>query len=179
MSRWIALIGIALMVSLPAAGLEPEERMQDPALEERARALYQDLRCVVCQNQSLDDSPAQIAADMRAVVREQLRSGASNEAVRDFMVARYGDYVLLAPPVQPSTYALWLAPGVILLAGAVGVAWFLARRRQTPTPEPLSAEERTAIDRLLAEGKADGTGADKRAAEKREPGGRETDGRGS
>lgn len=150
MSRWIALVA-ALLVCLPAMALEPEERMDDPALEARARTLYQDLRCVVCQNQSLDDSPAEIAADMRAVVREQLRGGATNAEIRDFMVARYGDYVLLEPPVQPSTYPLWLAPGVLLVLGAALVAWFLMRKRQTPATEPLTAEERAAIDQLLAE----------------------------
>lgn len=155
MQRW--LIGLAaLLVALPALALEPEERMDDPALEARARALYQDLRCVVCQNNSLDDSPSQLAADMRAVVREQLRAGASDQAVLDFMVARYGDFALLTPPVQANTYALWLAPVALVAIGGVIVVIALRRRRAAPTPDPLTAEERAAVDRLLAEEREDG-----------------------
>jgi len=141
----------ALLLALPAVAVEPSEVLPDPALEARARELGRALRCVVCQNQSIDDSSAEVAADMRRAVRERLVAGDSNAAVFDFMVARYGDYVLLRPPFKPGTLLLWLgAPLVLLVAG--GALLFAARRRTAApvaAPEPLSDEERQRLDRIL------------------------------
>lgn len=149
MRRVLALL--ALLLALPAVAVEPSEVLSDPALEARAREIGRALRCVVCQNQSIDDSSAEVAADMRRAVRERLVAGDSNQAVFDFMVARYGDYVLLRPPFKPGTLLLWLgAPLVLLVAG--GALLLAARRRRAVpagAPEPLSAEERRRLDSLL------------------------------
>jgi cytochrome c-type biogenesis protein CcmH len=141
---------LALLVALPALAVEPSEMLKDPALESRAREIGRALRCVVCQNQSIDDSAAEVAHIMRGAVRERLTAGDSDEQVMQFMVARYGDYVLLKPPFKPETLILWLgAPLVLLLAG--GALLLAARKRQTveTTPAPLSDEERARVDSLL------------------------------
>ncbi|MEC8180560.1 MAG: cytochrome c-type biogenesis protein, partial [Pseudomonadota bacterium] len=117
-----------------------------------ARALSQNLRCLVCQNQSIDDSDAGLARDLRLLVRERLTAGDNDAAVIDFVVARYGDYVLLTPPVKPATYALWFGPPLLLAAGGL-VIFFAARRRRTeasePAPAPLTVAERARLARLL------------------------------
>jgi cytochrome c-type biogenesis protein CcmH len=139
----------ALLLALPAFATEPSEVLPDPALEARAREIGRALRCVVCQNQSIDDSSAEVARDMRRAVRERVVAGDSNQAVFDFMVARYGDYVLLKPPFRAGTLILWLgAPLVLLVAGG---ALFLAarRRKKVAAPLPLSDEERRRLDALL------------------------------
>jgi len=116
--RAVALL--ALLFTLPALAVEPSEVLSDPALEARARTIGQALRCVVCQNQSIDDSAAEVAHDMRRAVRERLTAGDSNDQVFAFMVARYGDYVLLKPPFKSGTLVLWLgAPLLLLLRCAV------------------------------------------------------------
>jgi cytochrome c-type biogenesis protein CcmH len=141
---------LALLIAVPALAVEPSEMLKDPALEARARTLSRELRCVVCQNQSIDDSAAEVAHDMRVAVRERLGAGDSDQAVMDYMVARYGDYVLLEPPFKPRTLFLWLgAPLVLLVAGAA--LFFAARRRPTvQAPAPLSETERQRLDSLLA-----------------------------
>ncbi|TAJ24329.1 MAG: cytochrome c-type biogenesis protein CcmH [Reyranella sp.] len=147
--RGLLALVAALLLALPALATEPSEVLPDPALETRAREIGRALRCVVCQNQSIDDSSAEVARDMRRVVRERVVAGDSNQAVFDFMVARYGDYVLLKPPFRAGTLVLWLgAPLVLLLAGG---ALFLAARRRKPVaaPQPLDAEERRRLDALL------------------------------
>jgi len=139
----------ALLLAAPALAVEPSEMLKDPELEARAREISRSLRCVVCQNQSIDDSQAEVAHDMRVAVRERLSAGDSDRQVMDYMVARYGDYVLLDPPFKARTLVLWLgAPFVLLVAG---IALFVAaRRRQAPTtPAPLSEAERQKLDRLL------------------------------
>jgi len=142
---------LALLFSCPALAVEPSEVLADPALEARARAIGQALRCVVCQNQSIDDSAAEVAHDMRRAVRERLSAGDSNDQVFAFMVARYGDYVLLKPPFKTGTLVLWLgAPLLLLVAG--GALLVAARRRQRAglaSPRPLSDEERRRLDALL------------------------------
>lgn len=149
---------LLMIAALPALALEPEEILDDPALEARARQLSLEVRCVVCQNQSIDDSPAQIAADMRRAIRERLVAGDGDDQVLAFLVDRYGDYVLLRPPFRPGTYLLWFGPGLVLLIGAIGVAWSLRRRANQPEPDPLTPDERAAVDRLLGR-KADNEGA--------------------
>ena len=145
------LLLAVLLLSFPALATEPSEVLPDPALEARAREIGRALRCVVCQNQSIDDSSAEVARDMRRAVRERLVAGDSDAAVRDFMVARYGDYVLLKPPFRAGTLVLWLgAPLLLLVAG--GALLLAARRRKAmpvASPAPLSDEERRRLDSLL------------------------------
>jgi len=139
---------LALLFALPALAVEPSEVLPDPALEGRAREIGRALRCVVCQNQSIDDSVAEVARDMRRAVRERLVAGDSDSDVFGFMVARYGDYVLLKPPFKVGTLVLWLgAPLVLLIAGG---ALLIAARRRKPIvpPTPLSDEERRRLDAL-------------------------------
>jgi cytochrome c-type biogenesis protein CcmH len=137
------------LIALPALAVEPNEMLKDPALEARARDIGRNLRCVVCQNQSIDDSNAEVAHDMRRAVRERLTAGDSDKQVYDFMVVRYGDYVLLQPPFKPSTLILWLgAPLVLLLAG--GILLVAARRRRViEAVAPLSDDERARVESLL------------------------------
>ncbi|OBS51400.1 MULTISPECIES: cytochrome c-type biogenesis protein [Methylosinus] len=113
----------------PALAISPDEKLADPKLEARARVIASELRCLVCQNQSIDDSDAPLAKDLRIIVRERLKEGASDAEVRDFVVARYGDFVLLRPPVKPETLLLWTAPLIALVGGSI-VLYFAARRRR-------------------------------------------------
>jgi cytochrome c-type biogenesis protein CcmH len=120
---------VALTVTLTSAfAVLPEEVLKDPALESRARVISQDLRCLVCQNQSIDDSNAPLAKDLRVIVRERLTAGDSNEQVFGYVVARYGNYVLLKPPMQQDTLILWLAPFLLMII-ALGVAFTYLRKR--------------------------------------------------
>ena len=149
--RVILVFLLALVLSPAAHAVEPSEMLQDPALEARARAIGRGLRCVVCQNQAIDDSNAEVAHDMRRAVRERLVAGDSDSAVFAYMVARYGDYVLLEPPFRAGTLILWLGgPLVLLVAGA---ALLLAARRRRTVPAapaaPLSEAERKRVDALL------------------------------
>ena len=136
----------------PGLAFTPDEPLGDPALEARARALHAELRCMVCQGQSIADSNAPLAQDMRAIVRERIADGASDDGVRDFLTDRYGDYVLLDPPVKPETYALWFGPAAVFVAGAAVAVALLRRSRAGASgagAEPLSAEERRRLDTLL------------------------------
>ncbi|MGE0714685.1 MAG: cytochrome c-type biogenesis protein [Alphaproteobacteria bacterium] len=145
------LAALLLLLATAAAAVEPGERLADPALEARARALSRELRCLVCQNQSIDDSSAPLARDLRLLVRERLQAGDDAAAVKDYLVARYGDFVLLRPPVKPETWALWAAPPLVLAAGAVVLfAAFRRRRRAAAQPAPLSPAERARVAALLA-----------------------------
>ena len=147
-----ALIVAAIAWVLPAGAVLPDEMLADPALEARARDISQDLRCLVCQNQSIDDSNAPLARDLRLLVRERLKAGDSDQAVVDYVTARYGDFARLKPPFQPNTWLLWLGPLAVAALGAMGVAWRLRRRSaaaQDAAPPPLSAEERETLARLL------------------------------
>jgi cytochrome c-type biogenesis protein CcmH len=123
-----AVVLIAAALLRPALAVQPDEIMADPALEARARGLSKELRCMVCQNQSIDDSDAPLARDLRLLVRERLKDGDSDQQVLDFLVARYGDFVLLKPPFNWHTALLWLGPPAVLLTGAL-VLVMLARRR--------------------------------------------------
>jgi cytochrome c-type biogenesis protein CcmH len=136
------------MASSPALAVQPDEILKNPALETRARALSQELRCMVCQNQSIDDSDAPLAKDLRVLVRERLTAGDSDSKVIDFLVTRYGEFVLLRPRVNAHTALLWLAPFAILIIGAIG---FLAARRRTASANParLTAEEEARVNALL------------------------------
>ena len=145
--RWLALI--CFLMSAAAFAVQPDEQLADPKLEARAREISQGLRCVVCQNQSIDDSDAPLARDLRVLLREQLVNGATDQQAKDYLVARYGNYVLLSPPFQFSTLALWLGPLALLLAGGFGVATYVRRRRVPVGPEGLTVEEQQRLDTLL------------------------------
>ncbi len=151
----VLLLGLLPVGLLPVAALavQPDEMLADPALEARAREISRNLRCVVCQNQSIDDSDAPLARDLRLLVRERLTQGDSNVQIYDFLVARYGDFVLLRPPVNPSTWLLWFGPAAILLLAAIGVVvWFRRRRHVVTEVAPVSEAERARIARLLQDG---------------------------
>ena len=138
----------------PALAIVAGESLDDPVFEARARDIGKGLRCLVCQNQSIDDSNAGLAKDLRRLVRERLVAGDSDQAVEDYIVERYGDYVLLKPPFKPITYALWLGPGLMLLIAGWGVVVFLRRQsRRSPVAEaPLDDDERRRLDSLLDDG---------------------------
>ena len=131
--------------------VDPAEMLKDPALEARARTIGQALRCVVCQNQSIDDSSAEVARDMRRAVRDRLTAGDSDDQVFAYMVARYGDYVLLKPPFKTGTLLLWLGgPALLVVAGIALLIAARRRARRTVAPtQPLSAAERQRLDALL------------------------------
>lgn len=137
---------VAFTMAAPARAVQPDEMLPDPRLEQRARALSQHLRCMVCQNQSIDDSEAPLAKDLRLLVRERLKAGDSDPQVIDYMVARYGDFVLLKPRFSWQTVVLWLTPAIVLLVGGFGLLIALRRRRSlaaAAAPPPLTpAEER-------------------------------------
>ena len=138
-----------------AHAVTPDEVLRDPKLEMRARMISQDLRCVVCQNQSIDDSNAPLAHDLRVLVRERLVAGDSDEQARDFIVARYGNFVLLKPPMQLNTLALWVGPAFFVLVAAIGFGAYVRRRLTNPasqTPASLTTAERERINELLSEG---------------------------
>ncbi|MCU0832543.1 MAG: cytochrome c-type biogenesis protein CcmH [Rhizobiaceae bacterium] len=121
------LLAVAALFAAPALAVMPDERLADPAMEERARVISKDLRCMVCQNQSIDDSDAPLAKDLRVIVRERLMAGDSNREVIDFVVARYGEFVLLRPRMNLNTVALWASPLVLVLGG---IALIAIRRRR-------------------------------------------------
>ena len=143
------LMLVAFVPSAPSIAVEPNEVLVDPVLEARARALSKNIRCLVCQNQSIDSSNASLAKDLRVIVRERLIAGDSDIQILDFLVARYGDYVLLKPPVKPTTYALWYSPGVLMTLGFFAVIVFLARRRKIVRPDPLDAAEAARMVQLM------------------------------
>jgi len=149
---------VTMMLSLipvMAGAVFVEERLPDPAKEERARDIAEGIRCLVCQNQSIMDSNADLAKDLRAIVRERVAAGDSDDQVREFLLVRYGDWVLLNPPFKMRTLILWLGPLVVFIGGAIATVMFL-RRRSVPEgaaakAKPLSSEEQAAFDALMAE----------------------------
>ena len=150
-ARFVYALLLALFLAGTAWAVEPSEMLKDPALEARARSISRELRCLVCQNQSIDDSNADLAHDLRVIVRERLAAGDSDEQVKAYLVARYGDFVLLDPPFKTKTLLLWLGPAILLLLGAGGI-YALLRRRPAAAPEaPLSEAERRRLAELTAE----------------------------
>jgi cytochrome c-type biogenesis protein CcmH len=154
--------GRALLAALAGAlclagASDPAERLSDPAQEARARHLMQQVRCVVCQNESIDDSDADIAADLRRIVREEVKAGRSDEQIKAFLVDRYGDFVLLRPPFSPAAAALWLTPFLVLLGA--GAVLLLRIRRPGPESEPELSEDEEAALQALTNGGRDSHGS--------------------
>jgi len=153
----IAVLTAALAGAAAHAAVEPDEILTDPAMETRARGITRQLRCLVCQNQSIDDSNAPLAKDLRRLVRERLKAGDSDEAALAYVVARYGDFVLLRPPVKSTTWLLWFGPAVLLVAGAAFLVVRMRRRTgiATAAPAPLDDAEARRVAALLGKpGKA-------------------------
>jgi cytochrome c-type biogenesis protein CcmH len=143
------ILGALLALAAPAYAVLPNEQLSDSALEARARHISQELRCVVCQNQTIDDSDAPLAHDLRVLLRERLLAGDTDEEAKAYLVKRYGNYVLLKPPFERETYLLWLGPFLVLALGGVIAGFYLAdRSRMTPEPQ-LSAADRAKLDDLL------------------------------
>ena len=149
MMRRLLLAAGFLLTALPAFAVNPDEVLADPALEARARALSAQLRCMVCQNQSIDDSNAELARDLRLLVRERLKNGDSDEAVIDYVVSRYGEFVLLNPRLRGETLLLWGAPVVLFLAGATAMILFVRKRGGKPTGTPLSEAEKAELEKVM------------------------------
>jgi cytochrome c-type biogenesis protein CcmH len=150
--RTLSMIAVALsLLAVPALAVQPDEILADPALESRARTLSQELRCMVCQNQSIDDSDAPLAKDLRVLVRERLTAGDRDEQVIDFLVARYGEFVLLKPRLSAHTALLWLAPFSVVLLGAWGLISLWRRRGAASevTQTPLTVAEQARVSELL------------------------------
>lgn len=146
----IAALLSSLLLPCAALAVKPDEILKDPALEARARTLSQELRCMVCQNQSIDDSDAPLARDLRLLVRERLEKGDSDKQVLDYLVARYGNFVLLKPPVEPATFLLWALSPLVLIVGIATLVIMARRRRMVALEaEGLSTEERRRLDALV------------------------------
>jgi cytochrome c-type biogenesis protein CcmH len=149
--RIILLILVLSANAVATLAVEPGEMLKDPALEARARAISRELRCLVCQNETIDDSNADLAHDLRALLRRRLQAGDSDSAAIDYIVSRYGDFVLLKPPVEPATYLLWFGPAALLILGAGGAWLYLRRRGDRAAEPPLSPEEKQRLEALLRE----------------------------
>jgi cytochrome c-type biogenesis protein CcmH len=154
--RSLVLSVVLLVSAMSALAVQPDEILKDPALEQRARALSRELRCMVCQNQSIDDSDAPLARDLRILVRERLQAGDSDKQVINYLTDRYGDFVLLKPRLNARTVLLWSLPMLVLLGGAAGLVVFLRRQRsdegqpdQPDSAQPLTAEEQKRLAELV------------------------------
>jgi cytochrome c-type biogenesis protein CcmH len=148
--RRAILAALFIVLAQSAAAVQPDEILADPKLEARAREIGKELRCLVCQNQSIDDSDAPLARDLRLLVRQRLVHGDSDAAVRQYVVARYGTYVLLKPPFEPETYLLWFGPLLLLGAGAA-TAYVFYRHQTAVPPQTLTEEERRQLETLRGE----------------------------
>lgn len=148
MMRRLVVAIVILFSALPALAVNPDEVLKDPVLEHRARGLSAQLRCMVCQNQSIDDSNAELAKDLRVLVRERLTDGDSDKQVLDYVVSRYGEFVLLKPRLSAKTIALWAAPIALLLIGAFAMLVFVRTRPAQRAVAPLSEAEKARIEEL-------------------------------
>ena len=154
--RRVLILALALLFSWPAMSEAAVDRpLDDAALEARALRLHQEIRCLVCQGQSIGDSNSELAYDLRQLVRERLSAGDSDDTVLDYLHQRYGDFVLLEPPVHPGTYALWFGPPLLLVIGGLTVFLYHRRNRRpaAAAPAPLSEAERRRLDALIGEDK--------------------------
>jgi cytochrome c-type biogenesis protein CcmH len=148
MMRWV-LAGLLCLLPAVAAAKEAAPAADDPVLEQRLMRLAQELRCLVCQNESLADSHADLAADLRNQIRAQMKAGRSDEQIKAWLTQRYGDFVLYRTPVKPVTVVLWFGPFVLLLGGLGGLLFYLSRRRKRVTPPGLTPEERARAQSIL------------------------------
>ena len=157
------LSGIALLIAAAWSGsawaVQPDEMLSNPKLEARARAIGKELRCLVCQNESIDDSNADLAHDLRVLVRQRIAAGDSDEQVKKYIVARYGDYVLLKPPFDAETYLLWFGPLVLLLGGAATATIYYRRAARVAEAAPLSEEETRRLAALIGDADSKSKGA--------------------
>jgi cytochrome c-type biogenesis protein CcmH len=156
------LAGMALVVSVwdgSAWAIQPDEMLSNPKLEARARAIGKELRCLVCQNESIDDSNADLAHDLRVLVRQRITAGDSDAQVKQYIVARYGNYVLLKPPFDAETYLLWFGPLVLLLGGAAAATLYYRRAARVAKTAPLSADENRRLAALIGDTESDNNGA--------------------
>ena len=151
MIRRFLLVLTLILAAAPAFAVNPDEMLSNPALEARARTLSAELRCMVCQNQSIDDSNADLAKDLRLLVRERIADGDSDEAVLNYIVSRYGEFVLLKPRVGMKTVLLWGAPVLLVLAGGLSLLVFARKRAGKPTGSKLTADEQAKLSDLLGE----------------------------
>ena len=142
-------IGLFLASLTPALAVNPDEVLADPALEARARAISAELRCMVCQNQSIDDSNAELAKDLRVLVRERITAGDSDRQVMDYIVSRYGEFVLLKPRIGVNTILLWGMPVFLLVVGGAVIVRQVSRRRRLASVQPLSDDEQKTLDEIL------------------------------
>jgi cytochrome c-type biogenesis protein CcmH len=144
-------LALLCLIVLPnvAVAVEPSEMLKDPKLEARARELSTQLRCMVCQNESIDESQATLAHDLRVLIRQRIAAGESNQQVRDYLVSRYGDFILLKPPFKPETLLLWGTPLLILLGGGAAILLSIRRRTSSPRPASLSAAEQEKLAALM------------------------------
>ncbi len=155
MRRWAGLLlALCLLSVRPVWAVNPSEMLADPVLEERARLISKQVRCVVCQNESIDESNAELARDLRVVIRDQITKGASDEQIFTFLVDRYGAFILLMPPFSWQTLILWVGPVVLLLTGGGLAILYLRGRKKAPAAPPLSDEEKRRLAVLLKDGDA-------------------------
>lgn len=151
MKRAILSLFLAAAIAVPALAVQPDEVLKDPVLEHRAREISSGLRCLVCQNQSIDESDAPLAKDLRILVRDRLKDGDSDAQVRDYVVQRYGEFVLLKPVFALHTLILWLTPVLVLFLGGLGLYSVLRRRRDGSATAALDPAEQNALAALLRE----------------------------
>jgi cytochrome c-type biogenesis protein CcmH len=147
----LAMLFATVIAVYPAYAVRPDEMLPDPVMESRARSVGEELRCLVCRNQSIEESEADLAHDLRLVVRERIKAGDSDAQIITYIRSRYGDFVLLRPPLTIGTALLWAGPALILLLGGIAVARFHRARRTAPAPPPLSADERKRLAAVLAD----------------------------
>ena len=145
----VALLSMMMLVTGPVEAVQPDEMLADPVLEARAQAIGEELRCPVCRSESIEESNADLARDLRVLVRERLKAGDSDAEVKQFLVERYGEFILLRPRFSLENAALWLAGPTLFLTGLAAAWAFLRRRRPDAKPQRLSAEERETLDRIL------------------------------
>ena len=146
----LAMLGVAAaLTARPALAVLPSEMLKDPALEARAEALSKDIRCQVCQNEDIDDSAAPLAADMRRLIREKIMAGQTDQQILDFLVQRYGDNVLMRPPIEPMTWLLWFGPAALLLVAATGIVAAARKRTSPAAPQQLAPDEERRLREIL------------------------------
>ena len=154
MKRFLLAVAAAALLAAPVAAVTPDEQLSNPAQEARAQVLSRTLRCVVCQNQSIDDSNAPLAHDLRVILRERIAAGDSDDQAVAYLVQRYGDFVRLNPPLRGDTLALWFGPLAVLLLGGAGVALYLRGRTSGAVP-PLDAADEAELAKLMASKEAE------------------------